>query len=176
MAVIKMRKLQADTEDVLFDCGNAGINAMVRRSYYPTLLQHLYAFEILADGKTVGYYMLGFKKFKLTDCPGEIGEYISDMSEYCYSLHIRYIAVATAYQHYGIGTVALKMIIGSVKDMCSIWPVRFITLDALKERVDWYKRIGFVMFNDKDITNREKDVRMYLDCLLDRTALNQYCS
>ena len=149
---------------------------MVKRSNYPTLLQHLYAYEILADDTVVGYYMYGFRKIALTDCPDSIGENASDMSEYCYTLHIRYIAIARAYQHCGFGTYALKLLILQTRELCKTWPVRLITLNALKERAEWYKKIGFAMFNEADMNSPEADIEMYIDCLIDEDRLSQYIS
>lgn len=173
-AQIRTRKLQDDLENSAFDCGIDGVNDMVRRSYYPTLLQHLYAFEILADDQPVGYYMVGFQRLQLTDCPDDIGDYISDTSDYCYTLHIRYIAIAKKYQKLGIGTIVLKLLISSVFSLCVSWPIRLITLDALKEKVNWYKSLGFIAFNEKDICKENAKIRMYMDCLIDRNKLDQY--
>lgn len=174
--MINIRKLQRDPAGVPFDCGIAGINDLVQRSYYPTILQHLYAFEILVDGVIVGYYMYGFRRIKLSESPGDIGDYISDLSEYCYALHIRYIAISEQYQRIGIGSKALGLLILQVQELCKTWPVRLITLDALKEKVEWYKSKGFVMFNEDDIGNSKKDVAMYLDCLVDPEKLERYTS
>lgn len=177
MVRIETRKLRSDPCDSTFDCGVAGINSMVKRSYYPTILQHLYCFEILVDGLLVGYYMYGFRKMKLENCPEEIGDYISDMSDdSCYTLHIKYIAVAKKYQKKGIGSNILYLLLRQIKEMCKIWPVRLVTLDALQERVEWYEKNGFRAFNELDIQEGKKDVPMYMDCLLDPKALTDYCS
>ncbi len=120
--------------------------------------------------------MYGFRRIGLSESPGDIGDYISDLSEYCYALHIRYIAISEQYQRIGIGSNALGLLILQVQELCKTWPVRLITLDALKEKVEWYKSKGFVMFNEDDISNSKKDVAMYLDCLVDTEKLERYTS
>ena len=176
MGQIEMRKLISDPCNQAFDCGIAGINDMIKRSYFPTILQHLYCFEVKVDGEIIGYYMYGFRKLKMEECPGETGEYFSDLSDVCYTLHLKYIAVASQYQHHGVGTKVLYLLIKQIFEMCKIWPVRLITLNALKERVDWYRSIGFKMFNELDMQNNDKDVQMYMDCLLDPDKVSEYCS
>lgn len=55
MIAIKTKKVQCDLSDSSFNCGVAGINRMIRESYYPTLLQHMYAYEIIVNDIIVGY-------------------------------------------------------------------------------------------------------------------------
>lgn len=177
MSRIIIKKLSTDPVHTAFDCGVAGINDMIiNRSYYPTILQHLYSFEIIVDDVLVGYYMYGFRKLKMEECPGDIGEYYSDMSDVCYTLHIRYIAIATQYQHNGIGQRVLYLIIRQIYEMCKNWPIRLITLNALPERVNWYKENGFQLFNESDIKGGNKDIPMYMDCLLDVEKVREYCN
>ena len=62
MIAIKTKKVQCDLSDSSFNCGVAGINRMIRESYYPTLLQHMYAYEIIVNDIIVGYYMIEFRR------------------------------------------------------------------------------------------------------------------
>lgn len=174
MATIEIRKIKSDLTGSAFDCGVAGINQMVRNSYFPTLLQHLYAYEVTANNTPVGYYMIGFRKIELSTLPDEIGELASDMSEYCYALHLKYIGVDRKYQSKGIGKRVLEIVIAQTMRLCEAWPIRLITLDALPERVEWYKSSGFKCIKETALSTGE--IPMYFDCLLDREPLERYCS
>lgn len=177
MGRMEMKKLNHDTCDRVFDCGNASINKLITESYFPTILQHLYCFEVTVDGEIIGYYMYGFQMIKLEECPEEIREYYSSLSNVCYTINLKYIAVASQYQHRGFGSIILCSIIKYTHEMCKNWPVRMITLNALKERVDWYQRNGFKMFNELDAQNDNiTEVKMYMDCLLNPDKVKEYCS
>lgn len=150
---------------------------MIRESYYPTLLQHMYAYEIIVNDIIVGYYMIEFRRIYLAESGLEekIGEYISDLADTCYALNLRYIAVGSEYQHRGIGSLMLKLIIKQTNELCKNWPIRLITLDALPEKVEWYKSNGFLPFRKNCEKNAKGEVPMFFDCLLDEKLLEEYC-
>ena len=177
MSQIVMRKLSTDPCNSMFDCGVKGINNMIKRSYYSTLLQQLYCYEIVVDGIVIGYYMLGFRKIKFEECPGDIGDLFDDLSEdgYC-ALHIKYIAITAKYQKRGIGTKVLYILLRQIKELCKTWPVRIITLDAIRERVEWYKKNGFLLFNEEDINKGCKEIPMYMDFILEPEKVKDYIS
>ena len=59
-----------------FDCGNSAINEYVENSYFATLLQQCYAYEIEYKSLVVGYYMITFR---------DVAFYVS--AKYCYITH-----------------------------------------------------------------------------------------
>ncbi len=174
MANIIIKKISSEVLPENFNCGNSSINALVSESYYPTILQHAYAYQISSENVVLGYYMLKFLKIKLEECPEEISEHYSDFCQDCFSVHVSYIAVDSRYQKKGIGTIIIKHIVSSVMELCESWPVRLITLDALKERYEWYCDLGFCAFNEEDRDNTEPTIKMYWDCLLDPEAVYNY--
>lgn len=176
MSTIKISKMQADVGIETFDCGNASINSLIYKSCYPTVLQHAYAYVAQFEETIVGVYMLKFMKIDLSSCPEDISDYQSDICSDCFSIHIKYIAVSKDLQGQRLGSSLLALIIRYVRKLCEKWPVRLITLDALKDKVDWYKLFGFVPFNENDMEDNEPTIKMYLDCLLDPDLLNRYCS
>ena len=58
-----------------FDCGNSAINEYVENSYFATLLQQCYAYEIEYKSLVVGYYMITFRDVAFYDCISEISDY-----------------------------------------------------------------------------------------------------
>lgn len=165
MGNIKGQLLDNNQEIRDFKCGNASIERTITESYYLTLLKHAYAYKIIGNGMILGYYMLLFRKILLEDCPESIGDYYTEKLDYCTSIHIDYLAINEKYQHRGIGTNVLKMIILFVMKFGKKLPIRLITIDALKEYYDWYRGIGFIAFNEKDLKDSKPTISMYMDCI-----------
>lgn len=172
MATIEISKVNSE---VTLDCGNASINSLITESYYTTILQHAYCYIVSYKDRVVGTYMLKFTKIELNICPEDIADYRSEICTDCFSVHIKYIAVDKSYQGKGIGTFIMQYIIKSVMQLCEKWPVRLITLDALKEKYKWYLELGFLPFNEKDIDDDSATISMYMDCLLNQDEVNTYC-
>lgn len=101
MAKIEISKMKKEVPAGTIDCGNDSINALIEKSYYPTILQHAYGYLICIEHKIIGAYMIKFVKIKLEDCPEEVSEYVSDLCEDCFSIHIKFIAIDTNYQKKG---------------------------------------------------------------------------
>lgn len=174
MSELEITKIHSEIPVGSFDCGNPSINASISESYYPTLLQHAYAFMVSCNNIILGYYMIKFLNIKLTTCPEEIADYCSSLCDDCFSLHIKYVAVNSIYQRNGIGHNILNYIIKSTFELSRLWPVRLITLDALKEKYSWYQELGFIAFNEADLEDDSPTLFMYMDCLLNPDSVNSY--
>lgn len=174
MAQLEIVKLKEEVPLKLFSCGNSSIDIQIKQSYYPTILQHASAFQISTDKQILGYYMLKFLKINIQSCPENISDYYSEICNDLYSVHIKYLAVDSRFQNKGIGTNVLGYIIKAVNELCIFWPIRLITLDALKEKYDWYRQKGFQAFQESDLHNGSPTICMYMDCLLDIEAFNEY--
>ncbi len=97
MGELVIKKLNHDVPSHGFDCGNSSINRQIQESYFPTLLQYSYAYEVSLSGQVVGYYMIKFRTINLEKAPPEIGEFESSIVHDCSALHISYIAVDKKY-------------------------------------------------------------------------------
>lgn len=165
MGKIKFELLDNDKETKSFYCHNGSIERIIAESYFLTLLKHAYAYRFSTEGEILGYYMILFRKIELSLCPEIISEYYCDHMNYCVAVHIDYLAVSSKYQHKGIGTTVLKIVIKSIFDLSESFPVRIITIDALKEVYDWYCEIGFTAFDKDDLKNSNPTISMYMDCI-----------
>lgn len=174
MAELYFTKLQSESETVGFDCGNCSINELVAKSYYPTILQHAFAYRVSSETKTLGYYMLEFENISLEMCPEYVSEYVSSIQSYCTAVHVRYIAIAKEYQGLHIGSAVLQYIAGCVMKLCSKWSIRLITLDALKDKYQWYRQRGVMAFDEHELANSSETIRMYRECILDRNLIENY--
>ena len=94
----------------------------------------------------------------------------------CNAVHIKYIAIDKKYQHKKIGTYVLKTIILNVLNLCQKLPITLITLDALADKYDWYKKNGFIAFNEDELKGSKSVIPMYINCIVDRKAVKDYCS
>lgn len=91
------------------------------------------------------------------------------------AMHIRYLAIDKKFQNKGIGTVVLRGIIAEILKLSQIYPIRIITIDALGEYYEWYKKIGF-----RDIPGIENNgitYPMFMDCMSKEEArkLKEFC-
>lgn len=174
MAQVHIEKLGSDISEGMFNCGNPTINRQIQESYFPTILQHAYAYQVVISGRVVAYYMIKLRTVKLSDAPEEIKDYSSSLISDCGAVHIKYIAVATEYQKQSIGTNVLKAIIMQVSRMCQQLPITILTLDALTDKYEWYKKNGFSAFNEKELEKCENTIPMYMNCILDMNAVYNY--
>ena len=159
-----------------FCCANASIEKQIEESYFTTLLKQAYGYQIIIDDKVVGYYMLYFRNINLRQVHKIMGEeYESDMLDYYIAMHIRYLAIDKKLQHLGIGTAVLKGLIVEILRISKIYPIRVITIDALLEYHEWYRKIGF-----RDSPGCMYDgitVPMFIDCMTkeENEKLQNYC-
>jgi hypothetical protein len=68
----------------------------------------------------------------------------------------------------------LPSIIKSIKDYALSFPVRLITIDARKDLVGWYKRMGFIEFPYNPKWQEGYTTKMYMDCLIRQKELEEY--
>ena len=175
MGTLEFRRVTKNVENDSFECGINSINDYVKDSYYPTIVQHAYAYSIMSKGKILGYYMILFRDIELDDFPEEIADYNPYIKEDKISaVHIRYIAIDKKYQGHKIGTSALQTIIKAVQKLALEWPIRVITLDARIELVDWYKREGFVKLKSNTPGQNGTTEAMFFDCMNFSKELSEY--
>lgn len=172
---LKIQRISGNVKQL--DCGNDAVNKKLNDAYYADLLRQGYTYEVSVGSIILGYYMLTFRKYMVTEWSSdEIGSYIFGLSTDFFSLHLQYIMIDKNYQEKGIGTVVLKHIISNAKELSSELPIRFLTLDAVSDKYKWYEERGFLPINDEDVDKGSLEIRMYLDCMDDKSELEQYIS
>ena len=180
MTEFSIRLLNCKTEREAtdrFTCGNSTIDRMVKNSHYPTALQHAYAYEVSYRGLVLGYYMLKFLQHSIEDdaWPTSISEYSSDTIKDFSTVYIQYIAVDKNMQGQQIGTQILRFIIKEINKLSKLWPVRMVSLNALPDKVEWYQKNGFALYEGvSPLTELGGDNRyMYLDLIDDVEILSR---
>lgn len=174
MSKLRYKILESDITEGMFDCGVESINKYVIHSYLATLLQHGYAYQIFYEDKVIGYYMITFSHIRIEDCPEAISDYTSGLSDFLYSIEIKYLAIDKRYQKRKIGTYVLSSVVKNIRECTQVFPIRLITIDARVDLVKWYERMGFVQFPYNTEHQNGYTVKMYIDCLLRQKKLEEY--
>ena len=171
--MLGLQRVKKDLNGSSFDCGNARIQEQIQDSYLATLLREGYAYEITfkkehAERKEVlGYCMVKLVTLRESQIPPEELDYYSTVyagrpMEYA-AVELTYLAIDKGLQGLGLGTAVLKLLIHRVMEVSEVIPIRYLVLNALKAKVSFYLRAG------------ETGTQfMYLDCLRNRQALEDY--
>ena len=173
------KRVTQSCETDMFDCGNGSIEARIKGMYYASLLREGYGYAIISriDNKetVIGYYFL-----RLTTMVGPNDEMNEDYRSEIYGyenpfhyavIEISFLAVRKDRQGEKIGTTVLAQIIKFIMHQAKTLPIRFIVIDALKEKVDWYTDIGFIPIGTYE--GGKPTIKMYMDCV-ERGVLEQY--
>lgn len=124
-------------EDATIDCGKEDINTLMNSAYIATLQKQGYAFNAFFENEIVAQVMLTMTMVGDSDR----NSFPGDRRFGC--IKIEYVAVAEEWQHQGIGTVVMKYSIKYIREHCSGIPIRFLLLDSVQDKKDWYSSMGF---------------------------------
>ena len=150
-----------------FSCGVQSIDELIRSSYAKTIFKQALAYNIEVDGYIVGNCMIKF--VKLLD---EEAEYYDRDKEFI-ALEISYLAIDQKMQRHGIGTQALKILIATAKRIADSLPIRFLVIDAFKDKENWYSRSGFRFYPKAEDLRYPDTVPMRMD-LINRSLVERY--
>lgn len=147
-----------------FDCGNASINALVEKSYPQQLTKQARTYRVLYRGCRVGFYSVSIATVTSENEPSALADYYEGNEPHFGAVKLDFIAIEKSFQRYGLGKKLLEHVAGQVRELSRNWPVRILYLDALSDKVDWYKTNGFQLFAE-DQSGAGYTVPMYLDLL-----------
>jgi hypothetical protein len=172
MSILTFRKIPNDIPSE-FSCGNHSIDEKLHEhAYFQQILRQSYTYQIEADNKVIGYYMLQFFPLDLAACPDYASDVYDTEDVVYYAIKLEVIAIDCRLQGNGLGTFVLKdKILPDALALSERYPIRFIIIDALQERIHWYESIGF-----QSISNNSENlptVLMFMD-LVDQEELYSY--
>ena len=150
-----------------FSCGIPSIDELIRGSYAKTIFKQALAYNIMVDGFTVGNCMIKF--VRLLD---EEADYYERDKEFI-ALEISYLAIDQRLQQRGLGTQALKILIANAKRIADHLPVRFLVIDAFKDKENWYFQSGFRFYPKAEDLRYSDTVPMRMD-LINRNLVEKY--
>lgn len=172
---IKIYRVKPECETVHFDCGNPSIERQIGCSYFASLFREGDGYEIVVDDHVVGYFMIELTVINAASLlinDQEMSSGLHQCTRYG-AVKIVYLAVGKEFQKNGYGTVALGFIVASVHKLSQRLPIRYIVLDALKDKVKWYTDRGFFEVEQKNGSPDNPTTVMLMD-FCDHKKLEQY--
>lgn len=166
MSELRLKVMEEDCSST-WSCGVHSIDELIRGSYAKTIFKQALAYNIVVDGYTVGNCMIKF--VRLLD---EDADYYEQDQEFIV-LEISYLAIDQRLQKHGLGTQALKILITNAKKIADFLPVRFLVIDAFKDKEDWYYRSGFRVYPKVEDLRYPDTVPMRMD-LINRSLAEKY--
>lgn len=156
--------IEAEDELGGFDCGNPSINKLVSESYYSHILKQTRVYKLSIQGQRVGFCSVSILGISLESSDAPIAEYFDKTPSFG-AVMLNYLAVDARVQHLGIGSTALEYIIAEAQTLYTLWPVRLLVIDALRNKIDWYTNHGFEILNKADLNGISETVQMYFDLM-----------
>lgn len=156
--VLKLKNEKDIEKD--FTCGVEYIDHNIKNSYYPYICKHEDVYLCRLNDEILGYSIISIREIG----PNEVDsytEYFADSKPFGV-VYLNYIAIKEDRQHNGYGTRFIRNIIKLIRTYCKTLPIRFITIEALKEKVCWYEEKGFQKL---DSCSSNGNQRMYLDLM-----------
>lgn len=150
-------------------CGVDSIDSLMKNAYAQSIFKQGLAYNIFVDGQLVGNCMIKF--VHLLDENEEY--YVQDQA--FTALEISYLAIDYRLQHRGIGSQVLKILIQESKKIAVHLPVRFLVIDAFKNKTAWYTKAGFQEYPKVEDTRYPGTVPMRMD-LIDLKAAEKYAT
>ncbi len=166
---LTFRQIQADTEILSFDCGDADLNDFLvsdAKDYLRAMMALTYILEDNSEGKTVAYYSLLNDKIVFDPEEKQFWNRInrrivnSKRRKDYPAVKIGRLAVSKDYAGNHIGETILlqiKHIFATMRRSAC----RFITVDAYAAAVPFYEKCGFMFLSDKAKNSRTR--AMYFD-------------
>lgn len=166
LSKIKVRLIQQKDHQSLkkFKCGNASLERYLQQdAYYDTIDSVSSTNLVFFENILVGYFTLKHMPLSLNVFPSDL--------EFPYCLDIARIAVDEKFQKQGIGSKMLNII----RTLAKTTNERFLTLDALIEKHDWYLRRGFDSFIEDEVRRSNVDGIVYMvQDLYDQESMDAY--
>lgn len=166
MSELRLAVMEGESPSA-FSCGIPSIDELIRSSYAKTIFKQALAYNIVVDGFTVGNCMVKF--VRLLD---EDADYYERDKEFI-ALEISYLAIDQRLQRHGLGTQALKILITNAKKIADFLPVRFLVIDAFKDKEGWYFQSGFRFYPKAEDLRHPDTVPMRMD-LINRNLAEKY--
>ena len=134
-----MRIAQIKKEDAMLalDCGESDINNLMRSAYIATLQKQGIAFNAFEDDELVAQFMLTMHMI------GDPDRNAFPVEKRFAGVKIEYIAVSQENQRRGIGTFLMKFAVKYIRQASEELPIRFILLDSVQDKKEWYSQFGF---------------------------------
>lgn len=167
MSELRMTIMAEELSNGSISCGVQSIDDRIKEAYSRTLCKQAVAYNVLVDDCLVGNCMV-----RLVWLCDETEEYYVTDKEYI-ALEITYIAIDTRYQRKGIGSCVLKRLMLIAESFSKQLPIRFLIIDALDDKKQWYMNAGFKEYPKREDLRHIGTIPMRVD-LIDKSKIDQY--
>lgn len=146
-----------------FQCGNTSIERFLKQeAYYLTIVKECSTTLVFDDAELIGFFSLRKATLQI-DEDGKLIDFPC--------LDIARIATSISKQSNGYGSAILQ----KIYQIAHTVNERFLTLEALIERYEWYKGRGFnPLIEDETINSNEEGLIFMVADLYDEDLVNQY--
>lgn len=163
----ELRLVVMSEENSSVSCGVKSIDTLIQGAYAKTIFKQALAYNIMIDDHIIGNCMIRFVRLRDEDV-----DYYDQDQEFI-ALEITYLAIDQRVQRHSFGTEVLKMLIARAKQVASELPVRFLVIDAFKDKENWYSSSGFKTYPKVENSRYPGTVPMRMD-LIDRELAEEY--
>ncbi|PAD70731.1 hypothetical protein CHH83_02690 [Bacillus sp. 7586-K] len=163
---LSFRMLEQEDYNIIkdFDCGNSSLERFLKQEAYYSNITRVASTSLVFSGtQLVAFFTLRKTQLSIDADTSQL--------ESLSCIDISRVAVDKRYQEKGVGCAIIKRII----ELANTVNERFLTLDALIEKYDWYVNRGFVPLIEDETkkSNQEGLVYMVMD-LYDESLIDQY--
>lgn len=148
-----------------FESGHRDIQAMMEEALLATLTKQGVAYNVFLGDKIIAQYMLSVEYVTTDDYSWSYGNNKHS------GILLKYIVVEEGSRNQGIGKHLLKVIVNRAKKLSDEWPIRFLMVNSVQDKIEWYKEKGFHVVPGTTVDDGYT-TRMVID-FLDRRGLER---
>lgn len=153
---LELIDITIDCELDSFNSNNPSLDSYLKRQAYFEHIMHLSNTKLVRlNNDIVGFFTMEFRTLKI---PIDYDDNIYPV------ICLKCLAVDREFQGHGIGSNILRYIAPESKELSKFVGCRCLIIDAIKEKVNWYKERGFQFLDSEDrLNDYETTVPMFID-------------
>ncbi|MDP3733814.1 MAG: GNAT family N-acetyltransferase [Nanoarchaeota archaeon] len=161
---VKAERLSKIYDVSRFDCGDDDLNDFIKNDAFVYQEKKLATTTLFFyEEKLIGFFSVAADSLKLNFDEKENYGIHQKKLEDIPSIKLARLAVDKNYQKQGVGTNILKWCIGYILDCSEMVAIRFITVDAYPEKVNFYR--NFIVNQNRHYTKKTNHISMRYDLL-----------
>lgn len=160
--VIRFVPIKKTIDDTKIQISNGSIKNKLRLSYIDSLSKVSATQKIMIGEEVIGYFVIKTDIFTYDKAYENLETEEFEENEQKFSMIVLdLICIDEKYQNRSYGTTVLKYIIKKSKKISEFAGIRFLLVDALYEKVNWYSDNGFIAIQEVD--ELHPTVKMIID-------------
>jgi len=163
---VKAERLSKIYDVSKFDCGDEDLNDFIKNDAF-IYQEKKIATTILFfyEENLIGFVSIAADSLKLNFDEKQSYNIHQKKLEDVPAVKLARLAVNKIFQKQGIGTNILKWVIGYVLECSEMVAIRFITVDAYHDKLNFYQKFIFLVNQNKHYTKKTNHVSMRYDLL-----------